>query len=182
GEPRQLDGTVKYAFLSLIGTTLFLVAVGYLYAVTGTLNMADLTRILRESGDGQSLGPLVSLAALFLFAFSMKAAAFPLHYWLPASCPTPRIVVGALFAGLLTKVGVYALLRVLVMLMPAERAVLAEVLAWTAGLTMLFGALGALAQAELRRMAGYLVLSGIGMMLVGVALATEAAVAASILY
>ena len=70
--------------------------------------------------------PLMTLVTLYLLAFAMKAAAFPVNFWLPASYHTPRIVVSALFAGLLTKVGVYALLRVLVTIMPMQRDIIAE--------------------------------------------------------
>jgi multicomponent Na+:H+ antiporter subunit D len=124
----------------------------------------------------------MTIAALYLFAFAMKAAAFPLNFWLPASYHTPRIVVSALFAGLLTKVGVYALLRVMVMMFPLERAPLGGVIGWIAALTMIVGALGALAQTDLRRLLGFLVVSGIGSMLAGIALGGDLAVAGTIVY
>ncbi|MBB4303797.1 multicomponent Na+:H+ antiporter subunit D [Rhodobium orientis] len=175
----QLDGAVKYAFLNLIATTLFLVAVGYLYGVLGTLNMADIVRSVRELPDAAPIG---TIAALFLLAFAMKAAAFPINFWLPASYHTPRIVVGAVFAGLLTKVGVYSLIRILVMLMPENRAAMSDIIVWLAIGTMLSGVLGALAQNDIRRMLGYLVVSGIGSMLVGLALGTADAVGGALLY
>lgn len=178
-EHRQLDGAVKYAFLNLIATTLFLVAVGYLYGVIGTLNMADIARTV---GALPPDAPIATIATLFLLAFAMKAAAFPINFWLPASYHTPRIVVSAVFAGLLTKVGVYALIRILVMLLPENRAVLSDLVLWLAVLTMLTGVLGALAQNDIRRLLGYLVISGIGSMLVGVALGTAPAVGGALLY
>ena len=125
-EREQIDGAMKYAVLNLIGTTLFLIAVGYLYAIFGTLNMADIA--LKAAGL-RDTAPLMTLAALFLLAFAMKAAAFPVNFWLPASYHTPRIVVSALFAGLLTKVGIYALIRVMVMLLPVEREALSLMIA-----------------------------------------------------
>jgi len=176
---RQLDGAVKYAFLNLVATTLFLIAVGYLYGVIGTLNMADIVGTVRNLPDQAPIG---TIATLFLVAFAMKAAAFPINFWLPASYHTPRIVVGAIFAGLLTKVGVYALIRVLVMLLPENRAILSDVVMWAAVATMLTGVLGALAQSDLRRMLGYLVVSGIGSMLAGVALGSVPAVGGALLY
>lgn len=178
-EKAQLDGAVKYAFLNLIATTLFLIATGYLYGLVGTLNMADIAVRVAELPDG---APINTIAALYLLAFAMKAAAFPVFSWLPASYHTPRIVVSAVFAGLLTKVGVYALLRTLVMLMPASLAVFADILAWIAGATMLFGVLGALAQSDIRRTMGYLVVSGIGSMLAGVALASDLGLMGAIMY
>src|SRR3546814_13401501 len=90
----QVDGALKYAVLNLLGTTLFLIAVGYLYAIFGTLNMADITR---QAGDYHDTAPLLTLATLFVLAFAMKAAALPVNFWLPASHHTPRIVVSAPF-------------------------------------------------------------------------------------
>ncbi|WP_075290186.1 Na+/H+ antiporter subunit D [Pararhizobium arenae] len=178
-EHRQIDGAVKYGFLNLVATTLFLIATGYLYGIFGTLNMAD---IARKAGTLPDSAPLMTLVALYLFAFAMKAAAFPVNFWLPASYHTPRIVVSALFAGLLTKVGVYALLRIGVMLFPTEREALSTVIAVVAGFTMITGALGALAQADMRRLLGYLVVSGIGAMLAGLALGGADAVSGAIVY
>jgi multicomponent Na+:H+ antiporter subunit D len=179
GEPRQIDGAVKYGILNLIATTLFLVATGYLYGLVGTLNMADIVAAVRRLPPD---GPIGTIAALYLLAFGMKAAAFPVNFWLPASYHTPRIVVAAVFAGLLTKVGVYALLRTLVMLMPAERLALADVIGWVAGLTMVLAALAALGQGEVRRALGFLVISGIGAMLAGLSIASEAALTGTVIY
>lgn len=175
----QIDGALKYAILNLIGTTLFLITVGYLYAIFGTLNMADIAQkatALRETA------PLMTLASLFTLAFAMKAAAFPVNFWLPASYHTPRIVVSALFGGLLTKVGIYSLLRVMVMLFPVEREELSIVIAVSAALTMVLGAMGALAQNDIRRMLGYIVISGIGYMMAGIAIGTPSGVSGAIFY
>lgn len=178
-EHEQLDGAMKYAILNLIGTTLFLTATAYLYGVFGTLNMADIARTAPGLRD---IGPLMTLAVLYLLAFGMKAAAFPVNFWLPASYHTPRIVTAALFGGVLTKVGVYGLLRTLVMLFPPERAALSGLIAWVAAATMVLGIMGALAQSDLRRILGFVVISGVGMMIAGVALGTEAGVAGAVLY
>ncbi|MBB3947295.1 multicomponent Na+:H+ antiporter subunit D [Rhizobium skierniewicense] len=175
----QIDGALKYAVLNLIGTTLFLIAVGYLYAIFGTLNMADIAARVTTAG---SEAPLMTLAALFTLAFAMKAAAFPVNFWLPASYHTPKIVVSALFGGLLTKVGIYALLRVMIMLFPVQRDELSLVIAVVAALTMILGAMGALAQNDLRRMMGYIVISGIGTMLAGVAIGSPSAVGGVVFY
>ena len=124
----------------------------------------------------------MTLAALCFLAFGMKAAAFPVNFWLPASYHTPRVVVSALFAGLLTKVGIYALLRTLVMLFGFERQGLAGLIAIVAAATMLFGILGALAQSDIRRTMGFIVVSGIGMMLAGLALASPTGLTGTIVY
>nr|WP_244490750.1 proton-conducting transporter membrane subunit [Aureimonas frigidaquae] len=166
-EREQLDGATKYCFLNLIGATVFLLTIGYLYGIFGSLNMAD---IAVKAAAFEGNGTLLTVGALFLVSFSMKAAAFPLNFWLPASYHTPRFVVSALFAGLLTKVGIYALMRVQLMLFPPERVGLGILIAWMAGLTMMAGALGALAQSDLRRMLNYVVIAGIGTILAGMSI------------
>lgn len=178
-ERAQLDGAFKYAILNLVATTMFLIATGLLYGVYGTLNMADIA-LKSEGLRGEA--PLMMLATLYLVAFGMKAAAFPLHFWLPASYHTPRLVVGALFGALLTKVGIYALLRTLFVLMPQEGGALSGVIAAVAVLTMIFGVIGALAQADIRRIMGYVVISGIGIMMAGLALGDEVGLAGTVLY
>ncbi|MDY8108367.1 Na+/H+ antiporter subunit D [Fulvimarina sp. 2208YS6-2-32] len=166
-EREQLDGATKYCFLNLVGTTFFLIGTGYLYGIFGTLNMAD---IARKAAAMEDTAALFTLASIYLVSFAMKAAAFPLNAWLPASYHTPRFVVSALFAGLLTKVGVYAAIRINLMIFPPERADLSLVFAWIAGLTMLVGGLGALAQTDLRRLLNYVVIAGIGTIFVALAM------------
>lgn len=178
-ERGQIDGATKYAFLNLVATTLFLIATGYLYGIFGTLNMAD---IATKAPDMSDKAPLITLVCLFILAFGMKAAAFPVNFWLPASYHTPRVVVSALFAGLLTKVGVYALMRIVLLLFPAERDVLAMMIALIAAATMLLGAIGALAQTDFRRLLGYLVISGIGIMFAGIALASTGGISGTVFY
>lgn len=175
----QIDGATKYAILNLLATALFLVATAYLYGAFGTLNMAD---IASKAADLRGSAPLMTIAALYLMAFGMKAAAFPLNFWLPASYHTPRIVTAALFGGLLTKIGIYALLRALVMIFPFEGLALAGVIEWAAIATMILGVMGALAQSDVRRMFGFLVISGVGIMLSGLALGGSASISGSILY
>lgn len=177
-EKGQLDGATKYAFLNLVATTLFLIATGYLYGIFGTLNMAD---IAMQSG-GKREAPLMTLTILYFLAFAMKAAAFPVNFWLPASYHTPRIVISALFAGLLTKVGVYALFRVLVMMFPLEYDQLLPLIGAVACLTMILGAVGALGQTDIRRILGFLVVSGIGMMMIGIAVSSQSALGGAIFY
>ncbi|MEM8663935.1 MAG: proton-conducting transporter membrane subunit [Pseudomonadota bacterium] len=174
----QLDGAVKYGVLNLIATTIFLIAVGATYGATGTLNIADLTVIFQQDTSA----PVATLGALFVLAFAMKAAAFPLHFWLPASYHTPKVIVSALFAGLLTKVGVYSLMRVMVMLFGDKGEAYLPLIAVVGILTAMLGALGALAQTDLKRMAAFLVISGIGVMLIGVGIGTQAALAGAIVY
>lgn len=175
----QMDGTIKYAFLNLIATTFFLIGVGLIYGLTGTLNMADLMQQIAELPD---TAPVGTIAVLILVAFGMKAAAFPVNFWLPASYHAPRITVAALMAGLMTKVGVYALVRTVIMLLQPEEEVIADVVALVAIATMLTGAIGALAQDDIRKMFGYLVIAGVGTMLAGVAANSQEGLAGTFVY
>lgn len=178
GSPAQLDGAVKYGFLNFLGTTLFLLSLGLTYGLLGTLNMADIMRVAPLADPGAMAG----VAALLLLAFGMKAAAFPLNAWLPASYHTPPAAVSALFAGLLTKVGAYALLRALVAILPASRDLLEPVLLVLAIATLLVAPLGAIAETNLRRALGFVVIGGIGAVLAGLALPRTEAIAGAGLY
>src|SRR5688572_19903527 len=187
GERPQLHGGIKYVTLNLVSSAVFLAAVGILYGVTGTLNMADLARKL----DGIDRPALVTaVAMLFLIAFGIKAAVFPLFFWLPASYHTPPGAVSALFAGLLTKVGVYSLIRVFTLLFVQEAGYTHFILLAISGLTMVTGVLGAVAQNEFRRVLSFHIVSQIGYMTMGLALAgltsspalAVAALAGSIFY
>lgn len=178
GRPAQLDGAVKYGFLNFLATTFFLLALGLLYGLLGTLNMADILRVAPSANPAAIAG----VAALLLLAFGMKAAAFPVNAWLPAAYHTPPAVVSALFAGLLTKVGIYAMLRSLVVLLPASRDLLEPVLVAIALATLLIAPLGAIAETNLRRAIGFLVIGGVGSVLVGIAVPSLAGVSGAGLY
>lgn len=178
GKPMQLDGAVKYGFLNFLATTLFLLALGLVYGLLGTLNMADIMRVAPQANPAA----MTAIAALLLLAFGMKAAAFPVNAWLPASYHTPTAAVSALFAGLLTKVGAYALLRSLVAVLPGSRDVLEPVLAVLAVATLVTAPLGAIAETHLRRAIGFFVVGGIGSVLAGLALPNVIGIAGAGVY
>ena len=179
GERPQIEGAIKYVILNLLSSTLFLSAVGLLYNLGGTLNMADLAlRLPRlESGNQVTL-----IAMLFLVAFGIKSAIFPLFFWLPASYHTPPVTVTALFSGLLTKVGVYALFRVYTLLFVQDTAYTHTIILVIAGFTMVTGVFGAAAQTDLRRLLSFHIISQIGYLLVGLGLFSRPALAASIYF
>jgi multicomponent Na+:H+ antiporter subunit D len=179
GERAQMEGAIKYVTLNLVSSALFLAAVGILYGVVGTLNMADLAEKLRSAPETDLL---TTVAILFLVAFGIKAAVFPLFFWLPASYHTPPVAVSAIFAGLLTKVGVYALIRVFTLLFVQDLAYTHTILLALAGLTMVTGVLGAVAQNEFRRVLSFHIISQIGYMIFGLGLFTAAGIAGSIFY
>lgn len=179
GERAQLEGAIKYVTLNLISSALFLAAVGILYGVAGTLNMADLALQLPQV---QPQGLVTALSIFFLIAFGIKAALFPLFFWLPASYHTPPVAVSALFAGLLTKVGVYALLRVFTLVFVGEVGFTHGLISALAGLTMVTGVLGAAAQNGFRRILSFHIVSQIGYMIMGLGLFTPLALAGSIFF
>jgi multicomponent Na+:H+ antiporter subunit D len=178
GRTDQLDASFKYLTLNLFGTLLLLMAVGAVYASTGHLNYSALAQA------APALPPLLAslvLGALVL-AFLVKAGAFPLFAWLPASYHTLPAPVLALFAGLLTKVGVYAVLRTMGDVFAPAPALLYEALGWIAAATMLFGVLGAAYHWDMRRILAFHIVSQIGYILLGIALASEAGNAATLFY
>ena len=179
GERAQLQGALKYVVLNLVSSALFLAGAGLLYGSIGTLNMADAAVALREL-PAQGLPSVV--ASLFLLAFGIKAAAFPLFFWLPASYHTPPMPVAALFAGLLTKVGVYALVRVLTLVFVRDTAFTGPLLLAVAALTMVTGVLGAMAQGDVRKILSFHIVSQIGYMLMGLGLGTRLALAGTVFY
>jgi multicomponent Na+:H+ antiporter subunit D len=179
GHRAQMEGALKYVTLNLLSSAIFLAAVGILYGLVGTLNMADLSVKLAKIGPS---GTITTVSMLFLLAFGIKAAAFPLFFWLPASYHTPPPAVSALFAGLLTKVGVYAMIRVFTLLFVHEPAYTHNLLLIISGLTMISGVLGAMIQQEFRRILSFHIVSQIGYMLMGLALFTPIGLAGSVFY
>jgi multicomponent Na+:H+ antiporter subunit D len=179
GERPQLEGAVKYVTLNLLSSTLFLAAAGITYAAVGTLNFADLSRLL-AAGDAPVLAR--SVAMLLLVAFGIKAAIFPLFFWLPASYHTPPVAVTTLFSGLLTKVGVYALIRVFTLVFPQQGTDLQSLLLVIAALTMVSGVLGAVAQTEIRRLLAFHVISQIGYLIMGLGLGSALALAGAVYF
>lgn len=179
GERIQIDGAVKYVALNLISTLLFLSGCGLLYGLTGTLNMADLhVEVPRVANQGL----VTAVAITFAIGFGIKAALFPLFFWLPAAYHTPPVAVSALFAGLLTKVGVYSLIRFFTLIFTGDAAFTGALLAAAAAFTMVTGVLGAAAQNEMRRILGFHIVSQIGYMVMGLALATPLALAGAVFY
>jgi multicomponent Na+:H+ antiporter subunit D len=179
GERLQLEGGLKYVTLNLISSALFLAGLGLLYGETGTLNMADLHVKLPVVVP---TGLATTVAMLFLLAFSIKAAVFPLFFWLPDSYHTPPAAVSAVFSGLLTKVGVYALLRCFTLVFVQDVSYTHTIILIAAGLTMVSGVLGAVVQDDFRRILSFHIVSQIGYMIFGLGLFSLAGVAGSVFY
>jgi multicomponent Na+:H+ antiporter subunit D len=167
---------ISYVMVSMVSSLIFLFGIALVYAATGTLNLAELALRL----DGVSAGTRGALFAVLLVAFGIKAAVFPLSTWLPDSYPTAPAPVTAVFAGLLTKVGVYAIIRTHSLLFPGGG--LDTVLLIAALLTMLIGVMGAIAQTDIKRLLSFTLVSHIGYMVFGIALSSRLGMSGAIYY
>lgn len=168
-------GTI-YVLVALLSSTLFLITLAVTYSAVGTLTMAHLAERLAMIDPDVS-----SMIQLLLFTtFAIKAAVFPLSFWLPDSYPTAPAPVTAVFAGLLTKVGVYAILRMQTAIFPDSP--MTDLLLWIALLTMVIGILGAIAQSDIKRMLSFTLVSHIGYLVLGIGLAGEDGISATIFY
>jgi len=176
GRRTQVRQGMTYVVVNLVASLLFLTGIGFVYAATGTLNLASLSEVIPTLPDGVRL----ALGLFFFVVFGIKAAMFPLFNWLPDSYPTAHSPVTAVFAGLLTKVGVYCIIRTQTLLFPeTEPSVIILVVA---GLTMVVGVLGAVAQNDMKRILSFHIVSQIGYMLLGLGLFTVSGLAAAVLF
>lgn len=177
GAPRErVRSGSTYVVVSLFSSILFLLTLVFVYGAAGTVNFAQLAERLPQLDTGVQL--IIQL--MLLVVFGIKAAVFPLSAWLPDSYPTAPASVTAVFAGLLTKVGIYAIIRVQTLFFP--HSPLTDPLLWVALATMIIGILGAISQNEIKRLLSFTLISHIGYMLFGIALASQAGLAASIFY
>ncbi|MCF2706149.1 Na+/H+ antiporter subunit D [Arcanobacterium haemolyticum] len=172
---RMRTGTV-YVIVSLVSSAIFLAAIGSIYAATGTVNLAQLSMRLPEIDPGMRL----VLQVMLLIAFGIKAAIFPLSAWLPDSYPTAAAPVTAVFAGLLTKVGIYAIIRTQTLLFPGGR--LDDILGIMAIATMLVGIFGAVAQQDIKRLLSFTLVSHMGYMVWGISMTDVNGLSSTIFY
>ncbi len=179
GERAQVEGAVKYVILNLLSSVLFLSAIGLLYNLAGSLNLAELAQRLPGI---QPYGQVTVVSVLFIIAFGIKSAIFPLFFWLPASYHTPPITITALFSGLLTKVGIYSLMRVFTLLFTQDAGFTHTILLVLACLTMVIGVFGAAAQTDFRRLLSFHIISQIGYLLLALGLFSPLALAAGIYF
>ena len=167
----QLREALKYVLINIVASWIFLVALAFLYGTIGTLNMAHISLRVTEAGAD----PLITTVGLvFLIVFSLKAGLL-LFFWLPGSYSVPPTAIAALFAALLTKVGIYALVRTFTLLFTTNSEVTHTTLGIMAGLTILAGCMGALAGRDVRTIASYNILIGVGFIVAGLAIGTESA-------
>ena len=190
----QLHHAFKYVLLNLLASTIFVMAAGMVYGMMGTLNIADLARIVAErqmTGEPLPTG-FTALGVLLLLVFGLKGAFFPLWFWLPDTYWTPPIAVAGLFGGMLTKVGVYAVARLFPLVFAqappvdmeptSSRTLLLVIFAIGAPFTMFLAVLGAVSQRNIRRILAVHVISQVGYMVFAFALMSAAAIAGCVLF
>lgn len=175
----QLQGAIKYVIINLVSSLVFLFGVAMIYGMTGTLNMADIAMRINEV---ENTGLVTAVGMIFMVSFGIKAAIFPLFFWLPASYHTPPVAVSAIFGGLLTKVGVYAMIRVFTLIFTQDIGYTHTILLWVSGFTMVCGVLGAAAQMEFRKVLSFHIVSQIGYMIMGLSFNTKLGIMGAIFY
>jgi multicomponent Na+:H+ antiporter subunit D len=175
----QLRETFKYMMLNILASSLFLVAVGVLYSIVGSMNMADIAEKLASMEDQ---GTVTVISMLFMVVFGIKAGLFPLFFWLPQSYTEPPAAVSAIFGGLLTKVGVYCLIRTFTLMFVGNTAFTHTVLLVLAALTMVIGVLGAVGRYRFKGILSYHIISQVGYMIMGLGLHTVMGLAGAIFF
>ncbi|MGQ1891140.1 proton-conducting transporter transmembrane domain-containing protein [Thermophagus sp. OGC60D27] len=181
GERIQLEGSVKYLILNLISSFFFVAGIGLLYGKLGTLNMADIASKLMKYDAHFSTEINPSFILIFV-GFAIKGALVPFFFWLPASYHTPPPVVTALFAGLLTKVGIYSLIRFYTLFLFRFDAFWQPLILWGAGLSMVIGVITATSQFEFRKILSFHIISQMGYVIMGLGLFTIAGLAGAIYF
>ncbi|MDA3131082.1 Na+/H+ antiporter subunit D [Aliibacillus thermotolerans] len=178
GERIQLRETIKYLLINIISSMIFVLAIAYLYGITGTLNMADLSVKVAEIGQD---GLLTTVSLLFLVVFGLKAALF-LYFWLPGSYSAPPPAVAALFGALLTKVGIYAIFRTFTLIFYHQPEVTHTLMMWMAALTMILGTIGAVAHWDVKKIIVYNVIVAVGLIIFGLSVFSSVSLIGSLYY
>jgi multicomponent K+:H+ antiporter subunit D len=184
GGAKRLRAGVQYVIYNLLGSTLFLFALGSIYAVTGTLNMADLAvRVAELPADDTAM--IRVAAVLLLMVFAVKAALLPLHFWLPATYAEAPAPVAALFA-VMTKIGAYAIIRIYTLVFGPDVMATADIIGpWllpAAIVTLAIGMIGVLGASHLGRLAAFAAIGSMGTLLIAIALFTPQSITAALYY
>ncbi len=175
----RTEAAFKYVVINVIGSTFLLMGIGLLYGELGTLNMAHLA-IRAESAENGAV--VTAVAALLMAAFGIKAALIPFHFWLPGAYAQLPSGVAVFFGAVLTKVGVYSMIRIFTLALGHDQDYVQPLLFVMAGLSIVLGALGAVAQRDIRSILTWDIISQVGYMVMGLALFTTASVGAAIFF
>lgn len=179
GEKGQLKGSIKYILINVISSALFVITVAFLYSVVGTLNMADIAVKIAEVNQP---GIVTVIAVLFLMVFGLKAAIFPLYFWLPTSYASAPIPVLTLFGALLTKVGIYAITRTYTLFFVHDLSYTHDLLMALAIATIIAGCIGALAYFDMKLIIIYNIVIAVGVILFGVSQMNEVSLKGAMFY
>lgn len=179
GDKVQLRESLKYLLINLFSSVVFVTAVAFLYSILGTVNMAQIAERIQ---DVEQQGVLTTIGILLFFVFATKAALFPLYYWMPRSYIVPNPVVSALFGALLTKVGIYSILRVFSLMFVYKTEYTHSLFIWIAALTLIFGIIGALSTNNVKLIIAYNVIPAVGFMILGIGVLNVESVSGSVFY
>lgn len=179
GTKIQLRESIKYILVNIVSSALFIVAVAYLYSVVGTLNMAHISSRVAEINQP---GVVTVISILFLVVFGLKGAIFPLFFWLPGSYYAPPAPVMAIFGALLTKVGIYSIMRTFTLLFPHDTSYTRPVLTVLAILTIIAGVIGAIAYWDIKKIMIYNIIIAVGVITFGISVMSYDSLAGSVFY
>lgn len=175
----QLRESIKYVLINLFSSILFVTAIAFLYSVVGTVNMAQIAERIAEV---EQQGVLTTIGILLFFVFAVKAALFPLYFWMPNSYIVPNPVISALFGALLTKVGIYSILRVFSLMFVHNTDYTHQLFIWVAALSLIFGVIGAMSTHNIKLIIAYNVIPAIGYIILGIGVLNQDALSGSVYY
>src|SRR5699024_10629661 len=179
GNKKQLRESLKYVIFNLFSSVIFVTTLAFLYSIVGTVNMAHIAEILQEV---EQQGILTTIGIVLFFVFAIKEELFQLYYWMPKSYSVPNPVTSALFGALLTKVGIYSIIRIFSLIFVFQTDLTHPFFMVIVALSLLFGVIGALSTNDIKLIISYNVIPSIGYILLGLSIFNETGMSGSIYY